>query len=1344
MTFKRHKIDLLSAFQPKQKTIVNPFLGSSAAAGVDPGDGTNESIPMGNSGPLPGVSLDNGIIPPSRGKSQQMALYNNTTTNSSSSNSKEKERQVESPRPHRKIEVPDKPDKKHRHGHHHKKRKDKKSRIYDDPAVVAGYTAVPLLDSVTLPRGGLSIETKAVGRIQFGIPPETIKDSMRLGLDIPEIYIVPVERFCREMGPALGINLAEFEFPAYFNYFVRGRKVTLVVDSDEAEINIRNVFGETLLGPAQFRNHAYPKANEEEDFDPSFPEEDRPNFYREFYHFRTAEKSTDFSELNTDTLIGFVHFQGNQEDKDTMKSAPTRIGMPPVQENFESSRRLSATGKTVRIAEEKDDHSDPGAGAIKRRSISVNDLEALSLHGMDGMEGSSAKVKAQRRGSTESSSSLMSSSSYDASSSWADTASVQPDEAGTPRSTWMFSQVRWLGEVATVYPPNATPEQRRTNKTKRVEIFKMPGGTEYVIHDVDESGTIVGKARFSGTVKVPDEIAVEGFMAPPGADDDAGEDTPVDIEIGHTIETRSNDGASTGDIYTVPKAVIPPTFHPPSFGVTVLGNSHGFDKNGSTSGYVLWINGRGIMIDPPPYSSSTLEREGIRPQMIVAIIITHCHADHDAGAFQKVLTGSRVAMITTPTIYKSFIRKYAALSGLSQTLLRHSHRHRPAIIGQALKFQGAKFHFSYTLHTIPCIAFKVEWRGRSMVFTGDHLNSPPLIGTLEEKGVLSRGRANSLKDIPLLECDLLLHEAGAPPIHTPISVLQELPEKVRERLYIVHTSALPPDCGLRVAPTGTANTIRLDRRRGFKSGRLLSVGSDNGNSTESGDVSNSPTGFKHASASNNFDVASLDDGGHPSLSVVGPYSGPTLGDLAKAGGGCKLPPLVFLRPTCVSDAWFILNLLSAVPFFSSLSYVNTMEVLEIAQVELFCSDEVVVSVAKRPELLCVVWEGTLVERDCEGATPAIEAAQADNDSEISSDLEGSAGRKDNMTVWHAGDWTGPIALQPDFDRSADKSTQERPRDVVAVSQEGVKVITLMMKDLLKILKRGSKLFRKYQAVREKQIAEEAVLQATLQENEDRRLSEELERTRKLRGDNLLEVLKFSSALGKLTAFQKRHLESIAEGPRYFEEGSLLWQVGETVDYAFLIVTGTAVFGHRAEEDGHGSASRRGSFEGVVSRRGSSEFSMDGRKVEEDKLLAVPPNSEYARLETALQNRVDKMENDVYDHPQDMLPREELAQNARDRFANKVLARLYSRRAYTAGLIFSRGHFLSDISRMVSGDLAYVQQTDEKKDRGHCHASNMVAGRNGCVAMVFSRSSLVPFLEANPGVLLILLGTHAVV
>ena len=256
----------------------------------------------------------------------------------------------------------------------------------------------------------------------------------------------------------------------------------------------------------------------------------------------------------------------------------------------------------------------------------------------------------------------------------------------------------------------------------------MPSGTEYILHDIDVNNHIIGKARFSGHVKVSESMSVDGFGGHSIMDE--VKDADESKKGGGDDDDDSYDSSDKKESAVVPRA--PPTFHAPSFGVTVLGNSHGFDKSGSVSGYVLWINGRGVMIDPPPYSSATLEREGIRPRTIVGIILTHCHADHDAGAFQKVLTGSPVVVITTPTIYKSFIRKYAALASLSPALLRHSHRHKPAIIGQPLRFQGATFHFTYSLHTIPCVGVRVEWRGRSMVFTGDHFNSPPAIDTLQE------------------------------------------------------------------------------------------------------------------------------------------------------------------------------------------------------------------------------------------------------------------------------------------------------------------------------------------------------------------------------------------------------------------------------------------------------------------------------------------------------------------------------------------------------------------------------------------------------------------------------------
>jgi hypothetical protein len=134
------------------------------------------------------------------------------------------------------------------------------------------------------------------------------------------------------MGPALGINLAEFEFPAYFNYFVRSKRCALVVDAPDAERDIRNVFGETLLGPEHYRNHQYPCANIDEDFDPSFPKDARPNFYKEFYNFRTAEKSTNYQELTIDTLLEFVHFKSCRHQDQHQKD---KLGVPPTPAEFE-------------------------------------------------------------------------------------------------------------------------------------------------------------------------------------------------------------------------------------------------------------------------------------------------------------------------------------------------------------------------------------------------------------------------------------------------------------------------------------------------------------------------------------------------------------------------------------------------------------------------------------------------------------------------------------------------------------------------------------------------------------------------------------------------------------------------------------------------------------------------------------------------------------------------------------------------------------------------------------------------------------------------------------------------
>jgi hypothetical protein len=136
-------------------------------------------------------------------------------------------------------------------------------------------------------------------------------------------------------------------------------------------------------------------------------------------------------------------------------------------------------------------------------------------------------------------------------------------------------------------------------------------------------------------------------------------------------------------------------------------------------------------------------------------------------------------------------------------------------------------------------------------------------------------------------------------------------------------------------------------------------------------------------------------------------------------------------------------------------------------------------------------------------------------------------------------------------------------------------------------------------------------------------------------------------------------------------------------------------------------------------------------------------------------------------------------SSRARFANKVLGRLYSRRAFTGGLVFSRGHFLGDVSKMVAGllstdysendtsadqsfpsygfgdkiegakDAVSENLTDmvihEQEGDSHIvHTSTLTAGKDGCVVLVFPKQSLIPFLDEYPGLLLSLLGTQVVV
>ena len=450
-------------------------------------------------------------------------------------------------------------------------------------------------------------------------------------------------------------------------------------------------------------------------------------------------------------------------------------------------------------------------------------------------------------------------------------------------------------------------------------------------------------------------------------------------------------------------------------------------------------------------------------------------------------------------------------------------------------------------------------------------------------------------------------------------------------------------------------------------------------------------------------------------------------------------------------------------------------------------------------------------------------------------------------------------------------------------------ISVEFSNLHAILKSGSALYRKYLERRNLQKRVIAALPPDFKPNATAVLLDDA-----LRHLNVLELLDCNSALRKLSAVQKRHLESLAEGPVSFQPGERLWRAGAPVDKAFVVISGTASFVPRRRNAGsvglpatakispiprhNENSSSAGTTPGDSSSH--SRLSL-GETMRRDAMAAVrelripeagPPVTEvshaveqlpvvadskhfqldsifsrpgtggtegvpssltdahdYAKLSRGLQKRADILnkqevgspapesatQHDIAEMVDDDASVENLEnvfldlegessgrssgrsndsrdrrvslarrRSSRARFANKVLGRLYSRRAFTGGLVFSRGHFLGDVSKMVAGLLSMDIESDlfpsndddadgptygfgektegsidhsdvhlqtvseimheQDNELNIVHSSTLTAGKEGCVVLVFPKPSLIPFLDEYPGLLLSLLGTQVVV
>ncbi len=252
-------------------------------------------------------------------------------------------------------------------------------------------------------------------------------------------------------------------------------------------------------------------------------------------------------------------------------------------------------------------------------------------------------------------------------------------------------------------------------------------------------------------------------------------------------------------------------YTPPLFGMTCLGPSSGFDPYENTSGFILWINHHGIMIDPPVDSTEWLLDSNVSPKFIDSVILTHCHADHDAGTFQKILEEKKITVYTTNTVLQSFLRKYSLLTDVSTDYLRKLFNFQPVTIGEPKFIHGARFDIFATLHSIPTIGFTVKFQDKSLTYSSDHNNDPELHAKLFKEKTIDENRYNELKNFHW-DSTIIYHESGVPPLHTPMKILEDLSKEIQQKTFVYHTShdSLSEKSNLTMAQFGIDKTIYMN------------------------------------------------------------------------------------------------------------------------------------------------------------------------------------------------------------------------------------------------------------------------------------------------------------------------------------------------------------------------------------------------------------------------------------------------------------------------------------------------------------------------------------------------------
>lgn len=148
---------------------------------------------------------------------------------------------------------------------------------------------------------------------------------------------------------------------------------------------------------------------------------------------------------------------------------------------------------------------------------------------------------------------------------------------------------------------------------------------------------------------------------------------------------------------------------PLTFGVQSLGVRGGFDVSGPTTGFLFWVNGRGLIFDGPAGLRYLLDTQGHTLRDVDAIVLSHCHEDHMPSIVQLLLGPNRPKLYTTEPIWRSALYKLANDFEWPEREVAELIDYVRVEPGRAIDFYGASLDFFYTVHPIPTLGLNVHY-----------------------------------------------------------------------------------------------------------------------------------------------------------------------------------------------------------------------------------------------------------------------------------------------------------------------------------------------------------------------------------------------------------------------------------------------------------------------------------------------------------------------------------------------------------------------------------------------------------------------------------------------------------